>query len=689
VAAIIDDMHGVVDPCQNTRDNNSYFAKPLPGTSLREHQQQYLQSKYNSTTSLENLASQFGGSCLVKQGRPIKLEIYAFWSNRAIEDNYKLICPVGRVDNKRQVQSRFRLRIEVSNASAIDFSYFVLERPGFPPFKHLEWIGGNVVDQYGRAKSIADPQWDRGGRLYWAENIRSGHIFAEFDTIYDQWTCTLQGVWTTGKRDYNATVTAIWAGNPVELPLDVPDAEAEESEPCEAFANIADPVDLSVPNNEISSVPGSVTITGTVAGQDDRQCYQVIITKYYHPCTGVHVRDEETQVPAPCDGPDDLDGPNPPPIYLEAFIGVGDPDFESGRDCSQPCTPEGYEEICCHPPAYSWCVPTCTQWQSKNQGGLLPPGGIAALKQEYGDDVQVVWVYPEDGDCGVHTDTLIMPTGGCKDLCDGVDSLSWDADNPVTIAPNSTVSLSVVGGNPPDLPIYWEITSGSGYTLTGGGQTYSGGRTIDLIAGGSICGPAEITAYDDCTDTAGSVINTGGITLRADNPSTIQTGSYGVFYIDGGINPKTFTISGASSSDVYFLGGVQEVSTTAGYIYVYVRYPICGDIDFFLSVDDGCNTDSQMIIAGAMPITLRADNPSTIQTGSYGVFYIDGGINPKTFTISGASSSDVYFLGGVQEVSTTAGYIYVYVRYGAIGLTFDLSVDDGCNTDSQTIITVD
>jgi hypothetical protein len=501
VATIIDDMHGVVDPCQNTRDDDSYFALPEMGTSLEEHQQQYLQEKYSSTSSLENLAEKFGGSCAVKQGEAIKFEVYAFWTNYDIADNYKLICPVGRLDNQRQVQSRFRLRIEVSNASAIDFSYFVLERAGFPAFKNLEWIGGNVVDQYGRAKSIPDPQWDRGGRLYWSESIRSGHIFVEFDTIYDRWDCTLQGVWTSGKRDYNATVTAIWAGNPVSLSLEVPDAGAEESEPCQENLNDAEAVDLSVPSNE----PPESEAEPVDPGQDDK-CYQVTITDYYHPCTGDYIRSGETQVPAPCDGFDDLDGPNPPVIYNEAFIGAGDPDYEAGRDCGGPCTAAEYEELCCRPPDESYCVPTCLQVQSKNLGGLLPVGGMDALKQEYGDDVQVVWVYPEDGDCGVHTDKLILP----DDCCVNGD-IVIDTDNSAeTVSPSSDALISWTGGQD---KITFEV-AGQGFWLNQAfsvkKQQQGNDHSVTVYTDSGNCGTGTLSFDDGCSTTSWEIRSTAG-----------------------------------------------------------------------------------------------------------------------------------------------------------------------------------
>ena len=487
VATIIDDAHGVVDPCKNIRDNNSYFALPEIGTNLKEHQQQYLQDKFNSTSSLENLASKFGGSCTVKQGKPLPLEIYAFWTNEIIADNYKLICPVGRIDNQRRVQARFRLRIEVSNASEIDFSYFVLERAGFPPFKNLEWISGNIVDQYGRSKSIPDPRWDRGGRLYWSENIRSGHIFVEFDTLYDQWTCTLQGVWTSGKRDYNATITGIWAGDPVELPLEVPDAGDEESEPCQEILNDAEAVDLSVPSND----PPESDADPVEPGQDDK-CYQVTITQLFHPCSGAWVRDEETQVPAPCDGFNDLDGPNPAPIYKEDFIQVGDPDFNSGAECTEGCTAEQYKKLCCREPDESSCVPTCLQWQSKNQGGLLPPGGMVALKQKYGDDMQVVWVYPEDGDCGVHTDQLVLPYTDC---CGGAIVYD-DRRSPGVIADGWRDTVYWQGGLGP----YTVQLSGSGFYLSETEdiqEIITNSKSVTIYTRGS-CGTCNITVAGNC-----------------------------------------------------------------------------------------------------------------------------------------------------------------------------------------------
>jgi len=543
VATIIDQMHGVENPCQNTRNPQSYHPDPAQGVSLVEHQQAYLQNKYSTTSALEGLASEFGGNCLAKQGKPVTIEVFAFWSNEGIADDYKLICPVGRIDNQRRVQKRMRLKISVSGASSVDFGYYVKERVSFSDFYELFWVGGNVVDIYGKRKSIPAPQWDGETQLYWGEPITNGHIFVEFDTIYDIWDCTLQGVWTDSKRDYAATVTGIWAGTAPELPLVVPKAEAEEAEPCSSLSNTADAVDLSVPSNEV----GSVTVTGTAAGQDDRKCYQVTITYYYHPCTGDYVRSGKTQVPAPCDGPDDLDGPNPPPMYKEGFIGVGDPDFEPGRECESPCTPEGYEEICCRPPAGPGCVPTCTQWKSKNQGGLLPPGGMDALKQEYGDDVQIEWVYPEDGNCGTHTDKLVLPGGSCD--CEKAEKLAiLDESVPEEIAAGGSVIIVWEGGISP----FSCSVSGKGFFFAGGEtEAEVNGSSVYIYATAESCGTCNFEVEDECGKDSISLRSSNCVwniiedTLK-DTHGLVDCGSRQYRYVDDWCSPGSCTGSGTN-----------------------------------------------------------------------------------------------------------------------------------------------
>ncbi len=478
VAKIIDEMHGVTDQCQNLRGPESYLAKPATGQTLQQHHQQYLHNKFSSQAAVQNLAQKFGANCAAKRGEPITLKIFAFWSSEEIADNYKLICPVARLQNKRRVQSLFRLKIEVSGESEVDFGYYVKRPPPesqIPVFKKLFWIGGNVVDRFGKSKAIAPPAWDGGTKLYWGEEITNGFIFAEFETIYDTWDCVLPGVWTDGKRSYSATVTGIWAGTPPELPLKVPDAQAEEQADCAGADNDEELGDMSLPDantgNDIK------TVTFVAAGG----CKKHIEYELRHPCTGEIIESKSEDVPAEC-----VDGGNPPDVKVVNYLGQGDPRFEAGKDCTGPCTAAGYEAICCRPPDHPYCVPQCLEFRSVNQGGLLPPGGLEALKAEYGDDVEIEWIYPKDGYCGEHVDRLEVPQTQCGCPSNSFVHLMY-TDNQTKIYKNGALVYDTGFVAPPGPDEYINISGSAGeikiecYNLEKNGSFGPWGIKYDVI----------------------------------------------------------------------------------------------------------------------------------------------------------------------------------------------------------------
>ena len=330
-----------------------------------------------------------------------------------------------------------RLKISVSGASAIDFGYYVLHRnPLVPAFKELFWVGGNVVDIYGKAKSIAAPRWDGGTSLYWGEAITSGHIFVEFDTIYDIWDCTLQGVWTAEKRDYNATVTGIWAGSPPELPLIVPEADAEEAEPCSSLSNTSKAVDLLVASNDPPGPEQPV---------DEKSCKQRIDYEIRGRCSGNLIDDYTEYTPASC-----VDGKNPTDKLETSYIG------ESDSGCGSDCTEEGYEEECCLP-AVAGCVPSCLEYKSINRGGLLPEGGLEGLRKKHGDDVEVRWVYSKDGSCGIHTDKMVKSNGG--ECCMFPRMVVTKVDNWLEVISDDVVIY--YSSNVPSVPFTIFLTKGA------------------------------------------------------------------------------------------------------------------------------------------------------------------------------------------------------------------------------------
>ena len=80
--------------------------------------------------------------------------------------------------------------------------------------------------------------------------------------------------------------------------------------------------------------------------------------------------------------------------------------------------------------------------------------------------------------------------------CEGLEDLAWSEDNPETIAPESSVSVSVSGDK---APYTWSVSGtgfwfDAGYTLT----TIQGSASVTLYADETACGAATITATGGC-----------------------------------------------------------------------------------------------------------------------------------------------------------------------------------------------
>lgn len=99
------------------------------------------------------------------------------------------------------------------------------------------------------------------------------------------------------------------------------------------------------------------------------------------------------------------------------------------------------------------------------------------------------------------------------------DALAWDYDNSdETVAPSSTSTVIVTGGNDTGTGIFTWTISGTDFTL--GSETTSTG-TNTAIAGSGACGSATITVTQGSDSTTGYVRSTTGqwVTIETNNPA--------------------------------------------------------------------------------------------------------------------------------------------------------------------------
>ena len=586
--------------------------------SLDDQHRFFLQEKFSKKEYIKEFIKLLKGDCEAKKGDAIKKELYVIWSNVEIAESYKLICTTGILSNRRQQQSRLRVKISVSNAEYVDLGYYVLY------FYRLAWIAA----PQGFDTPLLD--WDGNGRLSFGGAV-TGEIYAEFEAVYDVWDISLPGVHVGDYRDYTALVIALWPGPPESLELDVPKKET---------------IDLDCPDLAYEFV-------------DDQKCAQKIKTEIKNPCTGYLVDSKSESYPAEC-----VDGANPADKKIVYYIGLGDPRL--GNACND-CTAEKYEELCCHPPA-AGCVPSCLSYRRANQGGLMPHGGYKAIKAQYGDDAIIEWVYPDDGYCGEHVDRLSVSS--C-DKCKDIEKLQWDSGNPDIIAPNGVVDIVVSGGKSAELPIIWKISSGQGYSFSGGLQEISNGNVVRLYASAIICGDAKITANDGCSSAEGTVRPSNRITLDKSSVSLLPGQTVTVYRASGGTKPWTWAAEGA----VQITGG----GLTNG-DWAYAHLPLGACDGGAIKITDNCWTsDTCTVVNARQPIVLDKDSVSLLPGQTVTVYRASGGTQPWTWAAEGA----VQITGGGL---TNGDWAYAHLPLGACD-GGAVTITDNCGTsDTCTIV---
>jgi hypothetical protein len=658
----LDSEYGIVEHCTSEKSADAYDPSD-PDDTTETRLQDALSGDRCSDSALQiGLPT----ACAVgrRLGDSVTETVYVHWSNPdTIGENYTFratsdISPSGPTRGGKTIS----VVIDFTDtdytsikryADADDVADLWKDNP--PEFLGNVLVGQAIVD-----RDTIGVGWSNG-RITLTQPV-SGRLTFLLPIQYDVWSVSIPGVIVGNKRNYTATAYAFsdFLTVPAEVELSNEIEDPAEGSDCDLCGGSTDPLG--------ENTDGSTVVVNS-------SCQLRTDWEIRNKCdTSIIVDSGTTYTDTPCPSKR---------VRTVTYTTAGTPD-------SAKITEEEYTEECCTDNPEKRCIPECREITNTWAGGVPVQPSEESWRSRYPNSVVTfVRVRPPNG-CGVRRDKFVAERCGC----DGITKLVWAAANPTIIAPNGSVALEVTGGDPPGEPITWEITSGEEYTLTGGGQSYTGGRSVDLFAGAFPCGSAEIGVADSCSDVTGTVDHTGGLTLRTSNPTSINDDTIARFYKDNGVSPTTFTISGVSSSDVYFYNtaNIQEITTTAASLLIRVRYGICSDIEFTLTVDDGCNTDSQSITAVAnLPLTLRTSNPTLIKDDTVAGFYKDNGVSPTTFTISGVSSSDVYFNGtaNIQEITTTVASIYIRVRPSAIGLSFDLTVNDGCNIDTQTVTTID
>ena len=677
--------------CGNQDQSDAYQVPTDPNTSLNEGAANYLAAKFPGSGGVAELAEKFGvqnlcPATLAPSGKKT-LPVYVHASSDAVFEDYRLVSYGSANSGPVIIEEDIELRFEFTRSASLPIYYWIDEEKLKEYFKFPEFYG-DIIEWRGNPKNNRGERVDppavriQGGQVLLHGYYSGILIVRRLPIKYHRWMITVTGTaLEDGKREYKGRVSAISSAYGLG-PVDQQVGESETMQDKAAECPLEDDNPLATDSTGAVVVCSRDSSGELVCSGDDDDpkgrgifCFIEIKKELIQQCTGDYLRDlptEYRQVDCPDSVTPTRNSPaalNYNPALPKYYKKVGEVTEEvySYEGTTRQITDAEYEEVCCHAPVKSWCVPYCREIKSNYYGPVEIEGGRQKYIDQYNGKTVFVPVGTEFGPCGTLKDIFVNPSGSC-DSCASAPGLVWAEDNPQIIAPNSSVDLELTGGNYPDLPITWEITAGEGYSFSGGGQTITAGLVVTLDAGAALCGPAGITVTDGCSGAGGSVDPTNKITLNRSS-YTLSPGGSLRLTSTGGVVPKTWSTSGPVT--IYRGGGTN-------YTWADVQLDSSACEDGSVTTTDGCGTSATCVIINEVAAITLNRSSYTLSPGGSLRLTSTGGVVPKTRSTSGPVT--IYGGGGTN-------YTWADVQLdSAADVGGSVTTTDGCGTSATCVI---
>ena len=382
------------------------------------------------------------------------------WKNEP-DVEHILKCVDGEVTSSNDVDVDISENLEVDSST-----YVVLDKPVIAE-KSFAWSGA-VVSTTGLRPTIKRT----GNVLHW-DGEASGIITAKYESRYSLDTIL------------------------VDFQEEVEGEEVEGSVVWGFYNEVADTIELEEPDD--SDLDTTLYCSGEVnVPKTEKELWTTTIRQWRCQCSG----EVEYTITSP--------PPTEAELLKYIYPGITKTIEEGYVDCNERDANisdyDFYKEKCCGSPPGP--LPECKKTYRQKQGGAtLTPEEIKEYRNRfYPKAINVIYVAPEDGDCGdIITEWRIT----ARDCCDEVSDLLWDEEyNGEVIADNSSMVVRVSGGT---LPITWSV-AGDGFYL-------DSARTLKKVIRESrnaviytdeACGSCKIIVSDGCSRVDEHIRSTNG-----------------------------------------------------------------------------------------------------------------------------------------------------------------------------------
>lgn len=427
------------------------------------------------------------------------------------DEDYTIIIVSGSVGITKVFRGNYSKTYDIDSLSSIDLPFPVVSLTD----NDTVFAFDNVV--FGPYGYQTGPEITLSGRTLSWDGPITGSLFVSYPTTYDVVDITVYGK-PDGTISEESTAISFYRKMVEKISLESLDVDSD------ATQIDRDRYCLNAENGGIIFEPPPNTDVVT--------CYENVRTNYVCRCapdTISYYVDTQVTVPCPSEnmkctlglGSDahEVDGVTHCSNYMGSRTVIGDYvscsdslyNEQTGQLAPNPERSDiseawYYEEKCCVSP--DGPLPICSSLYEKNKGKSLDPDVISELERRYSDQLQLIPISPDGGDCGFIKTTVGVAQKSC---CDDVEPLEIDKNASVTtLSDNNTGVVYITHSSTNTVTV---SVVGSGFFAWDDGMTkvkvYSGGVGFIVFAA-EACGVCTVTIDDGCTVAIHKVASTNG-----------------------------------------------------------------------------------------------------------------------------------------------------------------------------------
>ncbi len=422
--------------CGAADQPDAYQTSSDPNIPLNQGAADYLSAKYPGSAGIAELADKFGVPAIcpatMTQAGPRTFPVYVHASSDAVFEDYRIVAYGSPLSGPQIIEEDIQLRFEFTRSASLPIRYYInyekLDKYLEPPSLYSDMFEWRGRPKNNRGVRVDPPEVTIHGGQVLLHGYYSGILIVRRLPIkYHKYMLTVIGTALgDGRREYKGRVSAISSAynlGPVDQQVGETEVVKDKSAECpieDTNPLATDPISGDVIICRRNSSGGLVCSGGDENPKGkDIFCFIEVRKQLLQQCTDNFIRNLPTEYrqvscPDPVIPTWNMGLSSNPalPEYYHRVKTIFATEY-SFEGTSPQITDDEYEEICCHAPVRTGCVPYCREIKSTYYGPVEIEGGRQKYIDQYPGKTVFIPVGTEAGPCGTLTEKFVDPGLDC------------------------------------------------------------------------------------------------------------------------------------------------------------------------------------------------------------------------------------------------------------------------------------